>query len=163
MLSCSLILLAGLTLLCLPAVAQADRSADAATRAEIEAFYVSLARAQEARDVAAVMAVMGDDPVLTIGSDADEWYPDRATLERGYAAFFAQAEAISLSFSLRSVCRSGDVAWVAGKAPVRVTLKSGETQAFTGRFTAVLLHGTDGWRMVQSHFSGPADGRVETL
>jgi len=81
--------------------------------------------------------------------------PDR------FAQRFGQAKAISLSFSIVSVGRSGDVAWVAGKAPVRVTLADGTTQSFTGRFTSVLLREKDGWRMVQSHFSAPADSQAQ--
>jgi ketosteroid isomerase-like protein len=154
-----LLLLALFILLCLPAAAVAA-AADAATRAEIKAFYDKLARAQEAKDITTVMAAMAADPILNIGSDENEWYVGREALAKGYADFFGQAKAISLSFSIVSVGRSGDVAWVAGKAPVSVTLADGTTQSFTGRFTSVLLREKDGWRMVQSHFSAPADSQA---
>ena len=51
----------------------------------------------------------------------------------------------------RSAHREGSVAW----ADVRAVIETGEPEGFPVRLSLVLLDSGDGWRIVQSHASGP--------
>lgn len=113
------------------------------------------------RDVPRLRATFAEDAdVLVYGTGADEKCIGLAEIERHVERDWAQSEKASISLGWTSVFSNGAIAWVASEVTFNVTA-GGSAATMPGRLTAVLERRTEGWLIVQAHFSLPAPGQSE--
>jgi uncharacterized protein (TIGR02246 family) len=109
----------------------------------------------EQMDVEAVLSCFADDPrTVVIGTDEEEYWT-------GFDAFAGPFRQMTDAFTDASyrwgvdeptVEVQGDIAWSTGR--LMATFVSGETPVeLNMRTTHVLRNGSDGWRIVQGHYS----------
>jgi uncharacterized protein (TIGR02246 family) len=131
------------------------------TQAAVQATLQQWKDAYSRRDVDGVLAVMAPDAdVVGIGTGPDEWRVGAEAFKAQLARDFAQSEALSVDYEPLVVSEAGPVAWVAGRARVRVRVE-GQELTLAGRFTAVLEQRGDRWLLMQTHFSLPAAEQAE--
>lgn len=120
-------------------------------RATVDAFWAGWTDL----DPAAILATIADRPdTILIGTDADEYWRGRASLEAPFAAM-TQAfdeELVDWISSGPEVSIAGDVAWAVGRLTARVGAL-GETTTSAMRATFVLVRDGTVWSIVHAHFS----------
>lgn len=94
--------------------------------------------------------ISGQDEVLFIGSDPDEWWTSSASLVK---AFRTQIEALGGTMAItagdpQAYCE-GTIGWVADRPKFR--LPGGAEVSF--RLTAVCRREEDGWKIIHQHAS----------
>src|SRR4051795_1338751 len=114
-----------------------------------EVVRIWLDAKQAADAVGTARHLSGYKGTLAIGTDATEWWSgaDR------FAAAHTSGTAFTASLTTVEAHVHGPVAWAA----VDATLETGEPGGMGLRLTLVLVEELDGWRIVQSHASLPAD------
>ena len=133
----------------------ASEQTTAAVRGVLDRF----AATYSAKDVVGVLGCfdVGTDGVL-IGTGADEWRVGDAAVRAQVERDFAQAESLAVEYGELHVDGTDGVAWFAAKATVRATV-GGEPFESALRLTGVVTRRGDGWRIVQSHLSFPAEAQ----
>ena len=136
--------------------------ADEATRAEVLKTLAEYARAFEAADQNAIMALqLQDQDLRFIGSGLDEWRDGVENVRAQVRRDFTQARKLILVFTEVHVCAEGTAAWIAAPTTVRVHFGDNRVREYFGRFTAVLVKRDGRWLFTQVHFSTPAAGKPE--
>jgi ketosteroid isomerase-like protein len=112
-----------------------------------------------AKDEAGVLGCfdVGQDGVL-IGTGADEWRVGDAAVRAQVERDFAQADSLSVEYGELYIDGTDGVPWFAVKATVRASV-GGEPFEPALRLTGVVRRQGDGWSIVQSHLSFPADAQ----
>jgi ketosteroid isomerase-like protein len=100
---------------------------------------------------------VGQDGVL-IGTGADEWRVGDAAVRAQVERDFSQADSLSVEYGELHIDGSDGVAWFAAKATVRASV-GGEPFESALRLTGVVRRQGEGWRIVQSHLSFPAEAQ----
>lgn len=131
--------------------AAVDRDA-AGAGAAIDAFWSGWERL----DAGAVLgALVPDDTLVFIGTDADEYW-------HGYQAVVGPVRAMTAAFAEERVAWLpgdpgievlGDVAWASGRLHTTVIGLDGQAAEADVRATFVLRRADDGWRIAQAHIS----------
>ena len=117
------------------------------------------AAAYSAKDETGVLGCfdVGQDGVL-IGTGADEWRVGDAAVRAQVERDFAQADSLSVEYDELHIDGTDGVAWFAVKSTIRASI-GGEPFESALRLTGVVRRQGDGWRIVQSHLSFPADAQ----
>ena len=112
-----------------------------------------------AKDQAGVLGcfAVGSDGVL-IGTGADEWRVGDAAVRAQVERDFAQADSLHVEYGEIHIDGTDGVAWFAATATIDASV-GGEPFESAVRLTGVVRHQGDGWRIVQSHLSLPADAQ----
>ncbi|MFM7815912.1 MAG: nuclear transport factor 2 family protein [Verrucomicrobiota bacterium] len=136
---------------------KAPHDIESAVRSVLDRFSTAYAD----RDVAGLRATFATDAdVLVYGTGTDEKCIGLAEIERHVERDWAQSEKASVTLGWTSVSSTGAVAWVASEVTFHVTA-GGSAATMMGRLTAVLERRTEGWLIVQAHFSLPSAGQTE--
>jgi ketosteroid isomerase-like protein len=115
---------------------------------EVVRLWLDAKQAADAEGIARRLS--GYKGALAIGTDATEWW---SGAER-FAAAHTSGGPFTASLNTLEAHVHGAVAWAA----VDATLDTGKPGGAGIRVTLVLVAELDGWRVVQSHASLPADG-----
>ena len=108
------------------------------------------------KDLKGVMA-LHDEAVTAIGTNRDEQFVGREALGKAYARDFARIDRIkSIGWSVLSSGAQGSVAWVAADLRISCVI-GGAAQDIGGRLTTILRKKGPHWKIVQTHYSLPAD------
>jgi hypothetical protein len=106
----------------------------------------------ESGDVSLVEALVSrEKDLLGIGSDPDEWWPDRENLIRAAEAQIPEMHSAGMRIQLKNErsLSEGDVGWSGAQAAL-VVPEVGEVPM---RFTSVWHRESGEWRLVQFHLS----------
>ena len=131
----------------------ASQETIAAVRGVLDRF----AATYSAKDEAGVLDcfAVGQDGVL-IGTGADEWRVGHAAVRAQVERDFAQADSFGVEYGQLHIDGTDGVAWFATKATIRANV-GGKPFESALRLTGVVTRQGDGWRIVQSHLSFPAE------
>lgn len=89
------------------------------------------------------------DGVLAIGTDPSEWWAGYDTITKVFTAQLKEVSGVQVLADTPLAYSDGSIGWVAGKPTIKLT-DGTEIQA---RLTAVFQKETEGWKIVQWHFS----------
>ena len=136
---------------------KASAEIESAVRSALDRFTT----AYMDRDIARLRATFAADAdVLVYGTGADEKCIGLAEIERHVERDWAQSEKASITLGWTSVSSVEALAWAASEVTFNITA-GGSALKLHGRLTAVLERRTQGWLIVQAHFSLPATGQSE--
>jgi len=89
------------------------------------------------------------DGVLAIGTDPSEWWAGYDTITKVFTAQLKEVIGVQVLADTPLAYSEGSIGWVAGKP----TIKLSDGTEIQARLTAVLQKETEGWKIVQWHFS----------
>ncbi len=101
-----------------------------------------------------------DRDVVLLGSGCDERRVGAAAIWSQIRQDWEQTDTLRMRFGWRSVSMMGQVAWLATDCYLFV--QAGYRRAEVPlRITAVMIHGSAGWKIAQLHYSSPVSAECE--
>lgn len=117
---------------------------------EVEKVVRAWLEAKQAADANGIARRLSAyEGALAIGTDEDEWW---SGADRSVGAHVGGGP-FTAAISALEAHAHDSVAWAAAEA----TIETGAPGGLAVRLTLVLVEEVDGWRIVQSHASSPAD------
>jgi ketosteroid isomerase-like protein len=105
-----------------------------------------------AMDAEGVVAIFAGDDAVVVGTGADEVRFGLNEIRSQVERDIAQADEISVVLENEKINVAGDAAFVYADTRF-VGVVGGETFELPARWTVGLVHGEDGWQVMQCHFS----------
>jgi uncharacterized protein (TIGR02246 family) len=129
--------------------------ADPQIEKEVKGFLDRHAKAYEAKDLAAIMALIApDEDVVFIDGDSEKPVLGPAAIKTAYEREFAQIKSATLKYTSTWIGGKGDAAWFSVQCAVSVD--TGEEKITLPAHWSGVLEKRDGkWLLVQSHLSFP--------
>jgi len=129
--------------------------ADPQTEKEVKEFLEGYSKAYAQKDVAAIMAMIGQDAdVSFVDSDSERPVQGPDLIKAAYEREFGQVKSAAIKFPWVAVSSKGDVAWFTAQCVAEVETREGK-MTVPANWTGVLEKRGGKWLLMQSHLSFP--------
>jgi ketosteroid isomerase-like protein len=117
---------------------------------ELKDMYTRLCEAQTKGDYSFFEKYFSrNDGVLAIGTDPTEWWAGYETITEVFTAQLKEVQGVQVLADTPLAYSDGSIGWVAGKPIIKLS----DGAEIPARLTAVFQKETEGWKIVQWHFS----------
>jgi ketosteroid isomerase-like protein len=117
---------------------------------ELKDLYVRLCQAQSDGEYSFFEKCFSKkDGVIAIGTDPSEWWAGYDTIAKVFKTQLKEMGGTQVLADTPYAHSDGSIGWVAGKP----TIKLSDGTEIPARLTAVFQKETEGWKIVQWHFS----------